>query len=334
LAYVKLEYSINGGADWQLITDSINASDESLLWTVPELEPTECMLRISDKQFGLADTVVIQIVPNIELIKPLAGTEIQTSRILPISWNSSNSDYAKLHYRFSEDTNWDLIADSIASTESSYEWQLPEIMPGNYFIRVSDQDFPAANDSVAIIILPYLELLAPTENEKIIENSNYTISWKQYFADTLRIEYFDVNFGWILNTIANRVPANQLSYSWFTPDNPYSSDFRIIITDIKSSISDTSGVFTLVLSIDENGENPVFDLHPNPVYDILYISFQQTNENVDLKLFDLHGDLVFQTSLNSSPACKIDLSSVSRGTYILKLFFNNTSYSQKIILMK
>ncbi|NOG44770.1 MAG: T9SS type A sorting domain-containing protein [Calditrichaeota bacterium] len=45
---VKLEYSLNSGSSWILISDAVSASTGSFNWTIPNVQSTTCLVRISD----------------------------------------------------------------------------------------------------------------------------------------------------------------------------------------------------------------------------------------------------------------------------------------------
>lgn len=52
ISTVKLEYSLDSGASWNLIADNITASTLSYLWTVPNIATTQGIIRISDASAG------------------------------------------------------------------------------------------------------------------------------------------------------------------------------------------------------------------------------------------------------------------------------------------
>ncbi|MFZ1730521.1 MAG: M12 family metallo-peptidase [Bacteroidota bacterium] len=68
LTSVKIEYSTNGGANWNLITGSAGAASGEYLWNVPVVDADQCFIRISDadntttlnqsKQFKIKDIPV------------------------------------------------------------------------------------------------------------------------------------------------------------------------------------------------------------------------------------------------------------------------------------
>jgi hypothetical protein len=45
---VRIEFSLDGGAHWQTIIESVKASEQRYLWTVPRVSSNACRMRIID----------------------------------------------------------------------------------------------------------------------------------------------------------------------------------------------------------------------------------------------------------------------------------------------
>ena len=61
---------------------------------------------------------------------------------------------------------------------------------------------------------------------------------------------------------------------------------------------------------------------------ILSLNFDD-NQTKSIKIYDLMGRLVFDLITNEN---KIDISSMSSGTYIVKINFNNQTFNSKLII--
>ena len=72
-----------------------------------------------------------------------------------------------------------------------------------------------------------------------------------------------------------------------------------------------------------------FSYYPNPVTDVLNLSFNQ--EISDIKVMNLLGQEVMTESLNSNQG-KIDMSGLSKGTYLVKVATANQSKTIKNII--
>ena len=84
------------------------------------------------------------------------------------------------------------------------------------------------------------------------------------------------------------------------------------------------------LSIDEEVFSEIY-LYPNPIdknSQLLSLNFDD-NQSKSIKIYDLMGRLVFDLITNEN---KIDISSMSSGTYIVKINFNNQTFNSKLII--
>ncbi len=73
-------------------------------------------------------------------------------------------------------------------------------------------------------------------------------------------------------------------------------------------------------------ETAFFSVYPNPANDVLYINFSDNRETA-IQLFDVLGKQVFIKETNGQSQDKIDLSSLPKGIYFLRI--NNKT--EKII---
>jgi len=333
LAYVKLEYSTDGGNTWEMISDSINADEEVFEWQVPIIEPGDCLLKISNTKYGLADTVLINIIPNIELTAPDSGLSIQTNRELLIEWASINSAYVNLDYRLEGDPNWNLIQDNIPSQDSTYLWNIPNLEPHNYYLRVADLQYPLSSDVAQISLLPYLKLLGPSEDEELVMNTLYNITWEYNYLDSIRIDYFEINSIWWSHPVAEAVDASSQAYSWLVPANTYQSDLIIVLKDLTSTVSDTSGIFTITTSVEEILKYNVFEIYPNPAKDILNLSFYKLYDHIDVQLIDLQEKTVHHSILQNDLHYALKLDLFEKGTYLVRIIVDNKTYEKKVVLL-
>lgn len=81
--------------------------------------------------------------------------------------------------------------------------------------------------------------------------------------------------------------------------------------------------------------NQVLSVYPNPSNGVFYISLAAEEQStVNVKVFDLRGSIVHQEQVQSDKlnGFPIQLSSLSKGTYILELTNNQKVISQKLVL--
>jgi len=115
---------------------------------------------------------------------------------------------------------------------------------------------------------------------------------------------------------------------------------NIIVVNVDSSksvnydlicLSDTNlsclGELTDYLSV--GGDNIISTIYPNPANQFFTIS---TNQNSNLKLFDIKGALVLEVVCNALSNQKINISNFNKGIYISKLSSEKGMKIQKIII--
>ena len=101
------------------------------------------------------------------------------------------------------------------------------------------------------------------------------------------------------------------------------------------SVNSNLIVKVCVTSINEQHLNNSFEVFPTPVSNFLYIKTKQSKSDVNLKLLDIKGQLIFEKNVISfESAMKFDLSEVSSGTYFLRIEQDNQLESFRIIKTK
>jgi hypothetical protein len=130
IAIVKLEYSLDNGATWNVIDTT---HEFSYFWYAPTANTTQAKIRISESQtdnpistetgtFSIKNTQ-----PSIKIIHPSAinPTALDTAvagKIFSIVWNSYLADTVKISYSV-DGTNWGIIRPSLIGAKS-YNWNL------------------------------------------------------------------------------------------------------------------------------------------------------------------------------------------------------------------
>ena len=74
-------------------------------------------------------------------------------------------------------------------------------------------------------------------------------------------------------------------------------------------------------------------VYPNPTKDILNISMPQINGNATLKLFDIQGRQVLETTTNSKNEV-LHIGNLQGGIYMLTIENENNKINKKIVLNK
>ncbi len=236
-----------------------------------------------------------------------------------------------------------IYSDYSMTVEKAFTLQT-EIMPQSrldlyalqqFDTRTSSDHLPKVADFTLpekiIDTIPKLNIISPENPEILITNSNYEITWTSFLVDTIKIEYFN-EIEKTAYTISEKTATNEISYNWLVPKSLTVSDnHKIIIKDIKSSVSDTSNVFYISTAED------IFSLFPNPTEGTIYLDFKNNNNEDDIRkieLTNLKGNIILQKTLDNNYRQEIDLNKYQSGIYIVKVTVKNEVYFRKIILLK
>lgn len=148
--------------------------------------------------------------------------------------------------------------------------------------------------------------------------------------DELRIFYKTSDSGtW--TQIGSDYTAEQTSWTPVTLSLPNPSSTYYIAFEATSNWA--RGLNLDDVTVDGTLSNDSFTasalkVYPNPVKDILNISYQDTVKTIEV--YNLIGQLVASKSINNNEG-SIDLSELSQGSYMVKVQFENAVKSLKII---
>jgi hypothetical protein len=157
---VKLEYSSNGGTNWNLIT-ATTANDGIEPWAIPNTPTNTALVRISDiDDNGPVDTsdavFTITPKPTLTILTPNGGESWGGGKYHNITWTSvATSGTVKIQYSENNGLSWNEL---IASTpdNGSLDMILPDISTTTAAIRISDidGDGPADTSDAVFTITP------------------------------------------------------------------------------------------------------------------------------------------------------------------------------------
>jgi len=220
----------------------------------------------------LVDVVIdsIRVVtgePEIILSAPLSAGKINQSLDYDITWNSAFVADVKIEFSSDNGQNWEIITDAYSAHYRHFEWEVPNIISDECFIRISDVAHP---DVVSMNEEPFtisnLDLLAPNGFEVFMNDIPVEISWTSELVGDLNIFYLpEENGDWV--NIAENIASSDESYIWY-PE--VASDWcKIKIEEVDySNVYDISNfrffVYTLDLLAPQGGE----DLEGNTTYQL------------------------------------------------------------------
>jgi len=258
--FVKIEFTSNNGIDWNTITSSTPWSG-SYAWSLPNINSTQCKVRISDAADGnpsdvSASTFVINPIAAISVTAPNAGDVFVAGDPVNIKWTSTGVQNVKIEYTTDNgilNTDWHSLVDN---TPSNGLYVTSFSVPTNqYRIRISEavNGSPMAYSNGVFTISPQpvrsVTVMSPNGGENWLVGATNEIRWTSTNIDSVKIEY-SIDGGADWNTIISSTPSNGL-YNWVVPVTTYRSDICLI------RISNTK------LGTPSDISDGNFSIHPN-----------------------------------------------------------------------
>ena len=303
VANVKLEYSTDGGSNYDdvIIASTPNASTYS--WSIPDDITTTAKVKVSDAAVATSfdeSNSTFNIRGAVTLTSPNGGEVWIVGESRNVTWTKVGTiSTVKLEYStngFADELQTVGIATLLdAASATPYSWTIPDAISANIKVRVTNEADSTVSDvsDATFTIKGSLTLTAPNGAEEWIVASSHNITWtKTGSINTVALEY-TTDGGLVYNSIAAGVDATTGSpYAWTVPD-ALSTTVRVKVTnEADSTVSDSSDTdFTirgaLTLTAPNGGE----------------IWFVGSSENITW------------TRTGSIPAIKIDYSTNSGGSY-------------------
>ncbi len=337
IEYVKLEYKISGDENWNIIQDSITASEKQFTWTTPYIQPTEILIRISNARYDLSDTISLMLIPSIKITDPISGVESMPNDTLTIKWEGPYSDTFTVSFRPQNESDWTIIAENLTDESDSYKWCLPLVNPGAYWMKVYDSEINESADSILINTLPYLKIVNPQAKQEVLYKESTEIKWISAYADNVSIS-FKPSKRYYWQTLSYNYSAEQEAYTWAVSQYIFAGDScQILIKDVNSNASDTSGYFYLVDSLTTGLASNISSgvdirIYPNPVKDILNMElFATPNTEYGLIIYNSFGVKVFGDKVFGG-INSFDLSRLPAGVYLVNLFDGKRTFNRKIVV--
>ena len=178
-----------------------------------------------------------------------------------------------------------------------------------------------------------------TNTVTLIGGQSYSVSYQYgndftFYTESLKVAYgTSANATSMTTEIANHATINQATMqsntATFTP--AVSGDY--VIGFNAYSIANQNQLYVDNISIQVDLSNPDFDnnsftAYPNPVQDVLKLSYNQNITNV--AVYNLLGQQVLTTNVNATKG-QIDMSNLATGTYLVKVNTENAVKTIKVI---
>lgn len=252
---VMLQYSDNGGQDWQTITNS-TANDGSYYWrfcgtTTPFISDTILIKVINTSDlncFDISDSVVHLMTYNLHITRPKMGDQYYIKHKHPIYWrNPWYSSAYRIQYSLNGGVSWSTITNSAPPT-GAYCWSVDTFTSSNARVRVCGNDFGLSGQFIiadTASLTQALKVLAPLAGDTFAIGDKCYITWHSIsFASPNQVAIF-YRIGsspWIyIATVSNTAKSYEWTIPNYTTDNCW-----IMVQDVNGTASDTTGPFTII----------------------------------------------------------------------------------------
>ncbi len=253
--YVRVEYSINGGATWENIVPSgidLPAFIGKYPWKIPNRPSSNVLVRLlSMERSDLIDTsdATLAIVrPELQVLSPNGGERYEMNQNISVSWNASETGNLRLQFSADNGFSWTTLRQNIDPALGSISLTLPGAPTRLGRIRLSDEVRSITSDvsDAPFEIMPARSVVvyAPGAGERFATGSTTVISWEAPRLDRVMIQYSSNN-GASWSTVVPSMLSSQGSYVWTVP-NQTTGQGKIRISEVGGTIVGESGVFSVV----------------------------------------------------------------------------------------
>jgi hypothetical protein len=244
---LKIEYSTNGGSNWNTIIAS-TANDGIYEWTVPNTPSANCLVRICDAADNdpcdVSNNVFTITQESITVTSPNGGEVWCVGSNHNITWNCSCVDNVKIDYSTDGGSNWIPITASTPCGVGTYSWNIPNTPSSTCKVRIcdaSDNDPCDTSNSNFAIRTSSITVSAPNGGEQWNGGYEYYIQWSSdCFTGNVRIDY-SVNSGASFDSLICSSCPNTGEYLWKVPCRTSSDHCRVRVCDAADCVpADTS----------------------------------------------------------------------------------------------
>jgi hypothetical protein len=185
---VKIEYSIDSGANWQEIVSS-TGNDGAYEWTIPGTSSETCLVRVSETDNDPADSsdalfsIVSPSTATITVISPNGGENLNVGSGYNIAWTTTGTiDNVDIEYSLDSGASWNSIVIATANN-GIYSWTAADTPSDNCLVRISkaDSDGNSSDTSDAVFSIvsssPSITVTFPNGGEGLIIGSVHRITW-------------------------------------------------------------------------------------------------------------------------------------------------------------
>ena len=308
---VKIEFTTNGGANWTTIDNSTPAIG-TYSWTVPNLNSSQCKIKISDALFGdptdMSDNNFIitnVVIKSIKVTSPVGGENWEAGTNHNITWSSTAINKVKVELTTDKGSTWKVLADSVAG--GAYEWSIDQNLNSTQCqIRVSDAgDIKVSDISAATFIISPRKWITVTGPATRIYKSNepITITWQSGGIQYVGIKYTATNgvadlYNPAFTVLADKVGATSGSYTTYF-SRP-SDQYFVVVYDADDGANGTPSNNSPGFTIEQAYTSVITVIQPNG-------GEQWLGNNPNVSVADLQNYHPFEIKWNATNLKKVKI---------------------------
>jgi hypothetical protein len=260
---IKIEYSLDSGKNWTLISGDFSATSNNYNWKTPKTPTQKGLIKISDASDNSLNDIsdlTFTLLPK-KISNTTDSTNWTRGTAKSIEWLALGIDSIRVSLKTRIDQTWKILVDSLPAKHELYNWVLPSDLADSIWIKIED-----ISDSSVHEIKSYFKktnslaehtaskfkggkfdghtqrsninkiiINRPLANEVLVGGSKYSITWSSVnLEDSVWIQYsIDSGKTWASIT---RTIATSGTYEWTVPNFfPTSSSSDIGIGIISSN---------------------------------------------------------------------------------------------------
>ncbi|MFZ4399676.1 MAG: hypothetical protein ACOYO1_06560 [Bacteroidales bacterium] len=251
-----IDYTTDGGVSWISVTSSLYITSGSFSWTVPNINSTNCKIRIVDSNTPSCSDMsdyTFSITAPLLLISPNGGESWQAGSYKNINWVANGTtNYYDIYYSTNAGTSWTNIVNNQYISGQTYNWLLPNSPSEQCLIKIQDHSNTSCMVDISNNLFtitpptPSITVSSPNGGNTLYAGNSYTISWYSAYvtSNLVKIEYSTDNANnWIPITTST---SNSGSYSWTVPYT-FSTNCLVKITDLSNpaTYDQSNSVFSI-----------------------------------------------------------------------------------------
>ena len=249
-------------------------------------------------------------IPFITVINPTSAVNWAPSSVHSITWNSGTTS-GNVNIKYYNGVSYNSIATGIVDS-GSYDWFVPTILSGSYWIYIEDAANSNINGTSASFTIPFITVTNPTSAVNWAPSSVHSITWNSgTTSGYVNIKYYD---GVSYTSIATDM-ADSGSYNWVIPAISSGSYWIYIEDAANPNINGTSASFTIPFITVINPTSAV-NWAPSSLQSITWNS-GTTSGNVNIKYYNGITYTTIAAGISDSGSYNWFVPAISSGTYTI-----------------